>query len=70
MTAAGAPRCNRELLFGRQIGPTVGAPTYELALNGELHLLQAAHDVATWPDRVHQRALAIAAATAAPQVQS
>lgn len=58
--------CNRTPRGGRRVGPTVGAPSYELALNGDMRVAVAAWDVATWPDRVHQRATVLAAAKAQP----
>ena len=58
--------CNRELLFGTRLGPTLGDPAYELTLNGEQRRGLARLDVATWADRVHHRATVLAAAQAQP----
>lgn len=48
------------------VGPTVGDPAYLLALDGDELLLASVWDVASWPDRVHARAQALAAAQSGP----
>lgn len=64
MTAPAAPAPCRHaplLGIGRRVLPTVGSPAYELVLNGDEHLARALYDAATWVDRVHLAATAIAA---------
>jgi hypothetical protein len=63
VTAPAAPvPCRFAPLFGtgRRVLPTVGSPSYELVLNGDAHLARALYDAATWVDRVHLAATAIA----------
>lgn len=58
--------CRLTMVVAGRIGPTVGDPTYLLAVDGDLALLAASYDIASWPDRVHRRALALAAAVSGP----
>jgi hypothetical protein len=61
MTAASP--CPLAPLGGGRLGPTLGDPTYELAMHGGDLLLVAQLDVATWPDRVHRAAVLAAQPT-------
>lgn len=52
---------------GLRRGPSLGTPSYELAVNGQHQLRTAVLDVLTWADRVQHRATALGAATTSPQ---
>lgn len=60
--------CQHATLLPGRLRPTVIDPSYQLVLNGETHLARACWDVATWAERVHGRAMAVAAAETPPAV--
>lgn len=63
---AAADVCRHTPLWGGRRGVSVERVSYQLAVNGDEHLLRAQFDVATWAERVHQRSRALTAATSGP----
>lgn len=57
-------RCQHALVLPGRLRPTVIDSSYQLAMNGDEHLLRTQYDVGTWATRVAARARALAAAEA------